>query len=654
VRALFDYLAPPSDIEPAPGTRLRVPFGRSMRVGVLVDIASHSTVEARRLRRVEDVLDEAPAIPEDLLDLLRWAADYYQHPIGDVIVGALPAAMRRTTKNRGTRHAPPVIAQTDAPMSSPPALNAAQRRAVEAIMGSRDRFATFLLDGITGSGKTEVYFRIIEELTREDRQVLVLVPEIGLTPQIVDRIRRRFHCPIAIQHSDLSDRERSDAWRLAASGAASILVGTRSAIFTPLPGLGAIIVDEEHDPSYKQQTGFRYSARDLAIVRAKRRGVPVVLGSATPSLESTYNADTGRYQRLVLPDRAGAAAKPALRLIDLRREPLDRGLSATLAVAMERHLAQGNQVLLFLNRRGFAPTVLCDSCGWIASCRRCDAHMVFHRARSGLRCHHCDARSPMPDGCPNCGRPELRPVGIGTERLEEALALRFPETEIVRIDRDSARPKGALESLLARVRDGGRQILLGTQMLAKGHHLPNVTLVGVIDADSGLFGSDFRAGERMGQLIIQVAGRAGRAEKAGEVMIQTRFPDHPLLAALLGHDYSHFAHALLAERKLAGMPPYRGMIIVRAEAIAESKPIEFLTSVRARADAIVPPDVEILGPAPSPIERRAGRYRAQLLMLAARRAALNTALSRLVREIEALPKSTQVRWSVDVDPIDDI
>lgn len=653
VRGLFDYLSPEGLAAPVAGLRVRVPFGGAVRIGILLETSPRSTIDGYRLKRVQEVLDDEPLLPADILHLLHWAADYYHHPLGEVMVGALPPGLRKKTKARRGEDAvvPSPIVEA---IGAANVLNPAQRQALESIVASKGRFQTFLLDGVTGSGKTEVYFRVIETLVRENRQTLLLVPEIGLTPQIVDRIRRRFDCPVAIMHSGLSERERLDAWLLAASGKALIVVGTRSAIFTPLPGLGAIFVDEEHDSSYKQQTGFRYHARDLAIVRGRISEVPVVLGSATPALETLHNAETGRYMPLVLPSRAGDAIPPAIRLIDLRNQTIDNGLSATLATAMESHLERGNQVLLFLNRRGFAPTLFCDSCGWLASCRRCDAHLIVHRALSMLRCHHCDARMPVPEVCPQCAHPALLPLGIGTERLEETLSQRFPDIEVLRVDRDSARRRGAMEAMMKKLGDGGRRILLGTQMLAKGHHLPSVTLVGIVDADGGLFGADFRAGERTGQLIVQVAGRAGRADKAGEVLIQTRHPDHPLLSSLLRQDYRHFARALLEERRLAGMPPYRHMVLIRAEAVSKDVPMTFLNAVSQRANAFIEAGIDLLGPAPAAMERRAGRYRAQLLLLAARRSRLQTTLKLLIPEIEKLPLGRKVRWSVDVDPIDEL
>jgi primosomal protein N' (replication factor Y) len=720
---LFDYLPAVGAGNASAGCRVRVPFGRGSRIGVIVDTAATSTFDPNRLRRVSEVLDSTPVLSEESLALLLWCASYYHHPPGEVICGALPGLLRRgapaqalapprwrlteagrsaTPEARASRQTALLTAlrqaadgrdaeQLDtelgtdswrhtaralekrgwverlvAKMPVPggeaasgelchaqgPALHDQQAAAVEAIL-SAEGFEAFLLDGITGSGKTEVYFAAMAAALRSGRQVLVLVPEIGLTPQLVARLEARFRCPLAILHSGLSDGERLAAWRRAASGAAPIVVGTRSAVFAPMPALGLIIVDEEHDASYKQQESLRYHARDVAVMRARRLNIPVVLGSATPSLESLHNCMRERYRRLVLSHRAGAAAMPRMRLVDLRADRPRGGLSGQLATAIEAHLANDAQVLIFLNRRGYAPTLLCESCGWVAACQRCDAHLVLHRTRNLLRCHHCDAQQPLPALCPQCAVEGLAPVGLGTERIEESLRERFPGTRVLRIDRDSTRRRGSLEAMMENIRDGQRQILLGTQMLAKGHHLPNVTLVGVLDADQGLFGVDYRAGERMGQLIVQVAGRAGRAERPGEVLIQTRCPDHPLLGALIAGNYHAFARTLLHERSQSGMPPFRSMAMVRAESVHRDAPVNLLDAVRELAGSMSGDEVELLGPAPAPMERRAGRFRAQMLLLADRRDRLHALLATLTPRMDALAATHRARWSLDVDPVDE-
>ncbi len=709
LRRSFDYLAPVP--LPRAGVRVRVPFGRRETVGVVLGEAADSALGRDKLRPLIEVLDDEPLLPPAALDLLHWASGYYHHPIGEVVATALPVALRQGQPARrrsapryrltgaGTaadpaqlRRAPrqaallallqrlaraagaeelaevegwqtpmkrflalgwvePDSAAVASPGGEvPPPLSAAQEAAVEAIAAGLGRFGGFLLDGVTGSGKTEVYLRLIEQVVATGSQVLVLVPEIGLTPQLVERFRRRFAHPIALLHSGLSDRERLNAWLDARAGAAPIVIGTRSAVFTPLPCLGLVIVDEEHDPSFKQQDGFRYSARDAAVLRARRAGVPVVLGSATPSLESLANAEQGRYLRLVLPERAGTASHPTMRLLDIRHQPLEGGIAEPLFRAITHHLGQGGQVLLFLNRRGYAPVLLCHDCGWVAQCSRCDAHLTYYAGQRRVRCHHCAAERPVPTRCKACGGDQLRAVGHGTERVEEALRARFPDVGVERIDRDATRRKGTLEAKLGRVHSGEARILIGTQMLAKGHHFPDVTLVGILDADQGLFSADFRAGERMAQLILQVAGRAGRAERPGEVVIQTHHPDHPLLGLLIEQGYGPFAAAALEERRQAQLPPYSHLALLRAEATAAELPTQFLEEARALAEAGGAAGVMVLGPVPAPMERRAGRYRAQLLLQAEQRAALHRLLERWLPQLEASKAGRKVRWSLDVDP----
>ena len=530
-----------------------------------------------------------------------------------------------------------------------PELTPRQLAAVGEIVGHAGQFGCYLLHGVTGSGKTEVYLRLAGETLARGLQALVLVPEIGLTPQLVERFRDRLGAPLAVMHSGLGDGERLAAWRQARNGTARVVIGTRSAVFTPLARPGLIIVDEEHDPSYRQQEGVRYSARDLAVYRARQYSVPVVLGSATPSLESLHNADLGRYHKLELPHRPGAARQPRVGVVDLRAQPSRHGLSTTLELAIERHLDAAGQVLLFLNRRGYATALFCAHCGWTAGCDRCDARMTLHRNAERLRCHHCGTERAIDPGCPECGA-ALKPVGQGTERVESYLAERFPSFQIARIDRDSVRRKGELEARLAEVRSGHTRILVGTQMLTKGHDFPDVTLVGILNADQGLFGTDLRSNERLAQTIIQVAGRAGRAARPGEVLIQTAFPAHPLLQRLIREGYQSFAEAALEERRDAGWPPFSSLALLRAEASQRTPPMQFLTRARQAAERLQATEVQLLGPAAAPMERRAGRYRAQLLLQAPTRRALQGLLADWAPELERLPGVRRVRWSLDVDP----
>ncbi|MCW8886863.1 MAG: primosomal protein N', partial [Motiliproteus sp.] len=497
--------------------------------------------------------------------------------------------------------APPHSHQTDnLLLESPLVLNDEQASAVDAVASKLGQFQTFLLQGVTGSGKTEVYLQLIEKVLQRGRQALVLVPEIGLTPQTVGRFRQRFSVPVAVLHSGLNDRERLDAWLQAERGDASILIGTRSALLTPMQSPGIIIVDEEHDGSFKQQEGFRYSARDMAVIRARAESVPVVLGTATPSIESYYNAQLQRYHWLQIKQRAGNAKPPAFELLDIRQQPLEDGLSPPLLMEVRQQLEQGNQVLVFLNRRGFAPTLMCHDCGWQADCPQCDAHMTLHRQPAHLHCHHCDYQAPISLRCVKCGCTNLNPVGAGTERTEEALKRYFPKTDIIRIDRDSTRRKEAMKKLLDRVHDGGPCILVGTQMLAKGHHFPKVTLVAILDADAGLFSADFRGMEKMSQLILQVAGRSGRADRPGRVLMQTLHADHPRLRCLIDEGYNTFAEQELEDRKNAQLPPFIHLALIRAEAVAQGRAEAFLQMVRVMCEGLGINGVELLGPMPSP------------------------------------------------------
>lgn len=649
LRSSFDYWAPegcrPEDL--CPGIRIKVPFRKQDKLGILLEVAPTPQVATDKIKTAIGLLDEQPIIPEKIMRLATWAAAYYQYPIGEVLLGFLPAGLRQG-RPVPTVKIPPIIAN---PCSTSLVLNPAQQAALSSIQEATG-FKPFLLDGITGSGKTEVYLQAIEFILQQQRQALVLVPEIGLTPQTIARFAERFAVPLAVFHSGLTEKERLNAWTLASTGQAPIVIGTRSAIFTPLKNPGIIILDEEHDGSYKQASGFRYSARDLALMRAQLEQIPIILGSATPSLETLANAKRNRYLHLQLPARAGEALMPHWHLIDVRNKPLDEGLSPALLTAMQQHLTANGQVLLFLNRRGFAPTLLCHHCGWTSQCRRCDAKLTLHQMPAALICHHCLQNYAVPSQCGQCGSSELLRLGLGTERLETALVRNFPAYKTVRIDRDTTRRKGSLQQLLQEIQSGDGQILLGTQMLTKGHHFPNITLVGIIDADSSLFSSDFRATERLGQLLIQVAGRAGRAQKPGEVYIQTHHPDNPLLHTLLHQGYAKFADELLTERRHAELPPYAYMAIIRAEAVTAHTPIQFLQQIKTQAQQIAMNTVQYYGPVPAVIARKAGRYRAQLVFQAKQRQVLQKLLSELMIAISKISNKTTVRWSIDVDPLE--
>jgi len=711
VAKAFSYLVPNSPsaaaMVPAIGTRVRVPFGRRSLIGLVVGVpqALPAGEEISRYKAISEVLDAAPLAPSEWLESLRWAASYYQQPLGEVIGAALPARLRegvaanlkrpmalvltpegaaalprqsaRAHRLRGAlqdladgKHGLDLDAairrrllqagwavETIAPppqatIAQGPELTLAQQQAL-AELQRQPGFGVTLLEGVTGGGKTELYLQLAAHALAAGQQVLVLCPEIGLTPQLTQRFAARFGPVVVGFHSGMGDAARSRAWLAMAAGEAQILVGTRSAVFAPFQRLGLVVVDEEHDASYKQQEGVRYHARDLAMVRAKAHGAHVVLGSATPALETLANAVAGRYRHVRLLQRITSMPTPLPQIIDTNIYPAQHGLSEPLAAAIDRHLQAGGQVLLFINRRGYAPTLLCDRCHWVAPCPRCDARLNLHRGEGSLRCHHCGYVDRPPRQCPSCGGRSLVPVGEGAERVEEALKNRFPGRRIERFDTDRLRAAGRLEALLAQVHAREVDVLVGTQMLAKGHDFPMLSLVGVINADQALFSSDFRAMERLGQLLTQVAGRAGRSELspiAAEVMIQTREPKHPGLLALIRDGYAELAKTLLKERAEAALPPSSHLALLRVEAPDSARADTFLQA----AKACFPQTrrVELLGPAPAPMQRRDGRVRAQLLLSSLQRPALQRALSVWLPLVENLPGVRQLRWSVDVDPVD--
>ena len=533
-----------------------------------------------------------------------------------------------------------------------PQLNDEQIEAIKNIEAHRQQHAVHVVNGITGSGKTEVYLALCEAMLADGKQILVLVPEIGLTPQLTQRFLERLNASIVILHSAMNDKQRYAAWHAAANGQARLVIGTRSSVFTPMPDLGLIIIDEEHDGSYKQQDGFRYNARDLAILRAKNRNIPIILGSATPSLESLNNINEQRYHAHFLKKRANKKPLPKIQLVNLCSQKLYEGLADGLLAKIKQHLDAQGQVLLFINRRGFAPLLMCHDCGWTTNCQRCDAHMTFHKRRNQLHCHHCGSQRPAPESCDECGSDNILAIGAGTERIEHFLQERFPETQVSRIDRDTTRNKGALQDKLEKAHSGESGILVGTQMLAKGHDFPNITLVCVLDTDQALFSADFRAAEHLAQLITQVSGRAGRAEKPGEVLIQTHHPDHPLLQTLLHSGYPAFAKAALQERAAAGLPPIHHLVLLRCESVDANAAPTFLQQAADLARQIDLKDIDLFGPIPAPMERRAGRYRHQIMLQSKQRKNLHRLLNWWVPQLQQLPAARKVRWSIDVDPYD--
>jgi primosomal protein N' (replication factor Y) (superfamily II helicase) len=533
-------------------------------------------------------------------------------------------------------------------------LNKDQTAAISAIENHthKHQHAVHVLNGITGSGKTEVYLALCQSVLADNKQVLILVPEIGLTPQLTQRFLQHLDTSIVVLHSAMNDKQRYAAWHAAANDEAHLIIGTRSSIFTPLPELGLIIVDEEHDGSYKQQDGFRYNARDLAILRAKNNNIPIVLGSATPSLESLNNINERRYEAHFLKKRANKKPLPGIRLVNLCNQKLHEGMAETLLSTIKQHLDQQGQVLLFINRRGFAPLLMCHDCGWTTNCQRCDAHMTFHKRRNQLHCHHCGSQRATPEKCEECGSSNILAIGAGTERIEQYLQKTFPATQVSRIDRDTTRNKGSLEEKLEKAHSGESGILVGTQMLAKGHDFPNITLVCILDTDQALFSADFRAAEHLAQLITQVSGRAGRADKPGEVLIQTHHPDHPLLQILLHSGYPAFADAALQERQAAGLPPIRHLALLRCESVATNAAQTFLNQAVELTQQVDTDGLELFGPIPAPMERRAGRYRYQVMLQSDSRKPLHRFLSWWAPQLQQLVSAKKVRWSIDVDPYD--
>lgn len=553
-----------------------------------------------------------------------------------------------------------LIEKFDLPATATPAqieaqtplpLNDEQQHALDAIDSAADKFRCLLLAGITGSGKTEVYLQAITHCLARGRQALVLIPEIGLTPQTLARFRARFNCEIAAFHSALTDHERARAWQKSRTGQARIIIGTRSAVFTPMLQPGLIIIDEEHDLSYKQQDGFRYSARDVAIKRASIENIPIVLGSATPSVETLFNAQYQRYQLLPLTQRAGSALLPDIEVVNIRHQQLHDGLCEPVLADIEAALQRSEQVLVFLNRRGYAPTLMCHDCGWIANCDHCDARFTVHLNPPKLHCHHCENVAAYPRQCPQCKSRDIMPLGIGTERSEVTLMNRFPQFPVMRIDRDSVRGKHAMANVVDKINEGEPVILLGTQMLAKGHHFPAVTLAVIVDVDHGFFSADFRGAERVGALITQVAGRAGRGDKPGRVLLQTHYPEHPLLRTLILQGYDTFAKQIMAERMQLNLPPAGFLALIRAEATDAREAQQWLQRLRVQIDALSQ-DVIAIGPLPAPMQRRAGFHRLQLLLQATQRKPLQTLLTAICQWAEADKAARRIRWSVDVDPQD--
>ncbi len=718
VRQYFDYLLPndwPAYREPQPGCRVKVQFGPSKRTAIVVEVKHSSALALNKIKPCIEILDDEPLLDNELLTLAKWASAYYHYSLGEICFKMLPTLLRsrseykirkqkywkltaiapspdsmaraakqqfclqvlsetkngcsiRQLKSSGVSShiltalhkkqwiekfylplQPEAVSFTD---TFEPKLSEEQEIALQQCKA--DSFNVHLLDGITGSGKTEIYIQLIKQQLDQSKQVLVLVPEIGLTPQLFRRFQQRLQIPIGLLHSGLSDQERLENWIFTKQGKFPVLIGTRSALFTPMKNLGLIIIDEEHDASLKQQQGWQYSARDLALVRARNKNIPIVLGSATPSLESLYNAISGKYQHLKLRQRPGSGSVAAFNVLDIRKLPMEQGFSRPLLQQIGQHLSVGNQVMIFMNRRGYAPVLMCHDCGWKADCKRCESSYTLHQRPYHLHCHHCNGTRKIPQQCPDCQSLNITPIGIGTERIEALLADKFPNYPLIRIDRDSTRRKDAMKNYVRDISQGHYKILIGTQMLSKGHHFPDVSLVAILDMDGALFSADFRAAEKFGQQLTQVAGRAGRAEKQGKVLLQTHHPDHPQLLTLLTYGYTSFAKQMLDDRKQCLWPPFSYLAMFRAEASNKSAPEEFLQLVAliARNNMQSGSGISVLGPIPAPMPIRAGKFRYQLLLQAGSRQSLQRHLQNVVFKLESEKTAKSVRWSLDVDPLE--
>lgn len=708
----FDYYADEQKPKPQIGARVLVPFRHQKKLGIVIAQAFSERV-ASTIKTIAEIIDETPILSANMLGFYQWISDYYQAPLSEVLALALPkkyrdgglhqlpmtlayrrVLSRQEAYQRLATHALRQRQLVDVFINEMPVgktelqrlgyrsnhiqrlleqqiivechqrdrailtyghaeqaclLNDEQAQVVSEIAADLSKYHAYLLQGVTGSGKTEVYLQIITRVLSQGKQVLVLVPEIGLTPQLLSRFTTRIASPMVVIHSKLNDSERQQAWYAASTAEAQLVIGTRAAIFTPLPQLGLIVIDEEHDLSFKQMEGVRYSARDAALMRAYLSNTPIILGSATPSLESLYNCELKKVRRLRLEKRALNDDPLHYQILDVRSQPLHHGLSQPALDAIAWHLKNNNQVLVFINRRGFSPVLLCHQCGWMMDCRACDSHMTLHKAIGKLICHHCGLQVAMPTSCQRCHSQELIPVGAGTQRVHEFLSSYFPETTVVRIDRDEVGKKHAFDHHLERIARGDSQLIIGTQMLAKGHHFPRLTLVLVVDADQGLYQQDFRSLERLGQLLIQVAGRAGRAEFPGQVIIQTHEPQHALLNILIQQGYDAFATQLLMLRQQAAMPPYHFLAMIRAQGKTVASVMAFMQAIKGE---LLRQDVFVLGPAPAPLARKADQHRFQLLLKSSSRKQLRFALQMLRDWLASREKKFAVRWNIDIDPLD--
>lgn len=717
LRRVFDYRIPDSLAQLQPGYRVLIPFGKRTLTGIVIKLIESPSIDPERVKHIQASLDDYAIFDAESFSLICWAAGYYQYPLGSALFSALPPALRKAKNNESTPSTEfkwrAIQASEDSLTRAPkqasiyawilqheqgvepgqlrdqfPGSNAAikaleqrgliepvdiiqtkedttvfevtapeltkdQHHVSQCILSTLNKFAVHLLEGVTGSGKTEVYFSVIlQALQSDDAQVLILVPEIGLTPQLYDRLNNHFGITIGLLHSNITEKQRKQTWLDISAGKIRIILGTRLAVFTPIPHLKLIVVDEEHDASLKQQEGFVYHARDVAIYRAKQLSIPIVLGSATPSFESIHNVNQNKFEHLQLTKRAQSDLMPKIQFADMRTEQAGTILSSPLRKAMQTHLQAGKQVILFLNRRGYAPALLCHDCGWVAKCTRCDANMTYHSQSNKLICHHCDSIKSTPKQCPQCDSNNMIMIGHGTQRIEEELSQQFSNYSAIRLDRDITRRKGALEKILTDIHQLKHQIIIGTQILAKGHDFPDVSLVGILDIDYGIHSTDFRAMERCAQLLIQVAGRSGRRSVQGEVFVQTHTPDHPLLQTLLHKGYPSFATQALESRETWRLPPYSHHIAIRARSQNNDDLFVFLEKIAAIARQMLPEQVSIQGPIVPAMEKKAGQFRAFLLLVADHRGSFSRSIESYLNHIDTVSESRKVRWSIDVDPID--
>ena len=638
----FDYLCKEKVVI---GSRVKVPFGSKKVTGIVLSHKDKSSFS--KLKEVEEVIDHEALLSKEILEFLTWSANYYHHPIGEVLSNAIPKNLRNgkpaLLKKPSEAHVK--VSSTDIQLTTE------QSFAINEVLKSSSEFNGFLLHGVTGSGKTEVYLNITERLLKTGKQVLVLVPEIGLTPQMISRFKERIEGQVVAVHSQLNDTQKQDAYLLAKNGDAKVILGTRSAIFTPIPNLGLVIVDEEHDNSFKQQSNFRYSARDLSFMRAKFANVPLILGTATPSLETLKNVIEKKLARLTLTSRPGEAIMPSIDLIDMRSQPSEP-LSKPLIARIKHYLSESRQVMLFINRRGYAPIYYCTECGWQSECTSCDSRLVYHRSINRLKCHHCGLEKSPESSCPSCSSKELKILGYGTERLEENLESFFPSTEVIRIDRDTTRKKKAFATHLKKINSGEPCIIIGTQMLAKGHDFSNLAFVGILDVDVGLMSTDFRATEHLAQLLVQVSGRCGRGKYKGEVNIQTRYPNHPIFNFVKDSRYTEYAKTLLLERKDTKLPPFAHQALICANAKNKNLAENFLTEVAQLINSIEIESVEIWGPVPGVIERKSDYYYFNLYLQSEDRGQLRRLIQTFYQHVETIRVSSSVRWFVDIDPVE--